>query len=165
MKRQILAAALVGVASLALLRPVSAQAQATQMPKADAQALWNHLQQQDYRKQFRLFPGKDKLYQGTEPHGALLTTYVNRTAYEALTGGAGEFPAGAIVVKENYTPDKTLAAITVMYKVSGYNPDHGDWFWLKRGADGAVEASGKVDGCIACHQKSTRDYIMTPVKR
>ncbi len=38
----------------------------------------------------------------------------------------GPMPAGAIVVKENYMPDKKLAAITVMYKVAGYNPEVGN---------------------------------------
>jgi biotin synthase len=35
---------------------------------------------------------------------------------------------GANAVLENYGKDKELKAITVMYKVAGYNPDAGDWF-------------------------------------
>ena len=41
-------------------------------------------------------------------------------------------PSGAIIVKENYTPAGELAATTVMYKKSGYNPDHNDWFWINQ---------------------------------
>jgi hypothetical protein len=71
-------------------------------------------------------------------------------------------PVGAIVVKENYTPDSTLAATTVMYKVSGYDPEAGDWFYLKRLADGTVEASGRVAGCQGCHaQRADNDYLFT----
>ena len=44
---------------------------------------------------------------------------------------AGVMPNGAIVLKENYTPEENLAATTVMYKKTGYNPDHNDWYWLK----------------------------------
>ena len=40
-------------------------------------------------------------------------------------------PDGAIIVKENYTAKGELQANTVMYKKSGYNPEHNDWFWLK----------------------------------
>lgn len=37
--------------------------------------------------------------------------------------------AESIVVKENYKPDKTLAAITVMHKVAGFDPAGGDWLF------------------------------------
>jgi hypothetical protein len=46
-------------------------------------------------------------------------------AASAGEGGAA-LPAPAIVVKENYKSDKKLAAITVMYKVLGFNPEAGD---------------------------------------
>lgn len=69
---------------------------------------------------------------------------------------------GSIIVKENYTLDKKLAALTVMYKMNKYNPDDGDWFWLKSSSEGKIEASGKVDSCIACHGKRAQnDYIFT----
>lgn len=153
-------------AALVLLLPPAAQPQDMALPKADAQALWAYLQKQDYTKSFRHWPGKDKLYKGIEPHGAWLTTYVNEPALKALNGGgSGPLPAGSIVVKENYLPEKKLAAVTVMYKVEGFDPAHNDWFWLKRSAAGQIEASGKVDGCIGCHSASRRDYLLTPLKR
>ncbi len=34
------------------------------------------------------------------------------------------------------------AAITVMYKAAGFNPEVGDWFWAKFTPDGKVEAKG-----------------------
>jgi len=69
---------------------------------------------------------------------------------------------GAIIVKENYMPDKMLAAVTVMYKVKGYNPGAADIFWMKYLPDGKIEASGKVDMCIGCHAKvKGNDYLYT----
>jgi hypothetical protein len=92
----------------------------------------------------------------------LLTTYLNDAAFMALTGEAGSFPDGSIIVKENYTPDGALDATTVMFKVAGYNPEHNDWFWAKVLADGTVEAEGQAEGCQACHsQERDNDYIMT----
>jgi hypothetical protein len=113
-----------------------------------------------------MWPGKTALYKGTEPHGVLLTTYVNGAALKAIEGKKGSLPVGAIVAKENYMPDKKLAAITVMYKVKGYNPQAGDWFWVKYLPDGKIEAEGKVDMCIGCHgSKKENDYVFTgPLK-
>ncbi len=49
-----------------------------------------------------------------------------------------------------------------MYKKSGYNPDHNDWFWLKVLADGTVEKQGKVEGCQTCHgEVADNDYVWT----
>lgn len=160
------AAVILGVlaAVLALLHASMLHAQSKDLPNPDAQALWSYLQKQDYRKTFKLFPGKGKLYKGTEPHDALLTTYVNAPAHAALSKKTDRLPEGSIIVKENYTPDKKLAATTVMYKAAGYDPEHNNWFWLKRSGD-KVDAAGKVEGCIACHGSSKRDYIMTPVKK
>jgi LPXTG-motif cell wall-anchored protein len=38
-----------------------------------------------------------------------------------------------------------------MYKVEGYNPEGGDWFWAKYQPDGSVDAAGKVASCAGCH--------------
>jgi hypothetical protein len=53
-------------------------------------------------------------------------------------------------------------AVTPMYKVKGYNPEAGDWFWGKYGPDGKIMASGKVKGCINCHGvQKAKDWIFT----
>lgn len=142
--------------SEAPIQQMTAQADTT------ADALWAHLEAENYRLNWSLWPGKGELYQGQEPHGMLLTSYMNMTALEAYRAEQTPFPDGSIIVKENYTPEKELAAVTVMMKSAGYNPDGGDWFWLKRLADGTVEVSGRGAGCIACHQASASDWIMTP---
>lgn len=140
--------------------PPAAQMQAAR-PDTTAGALWTHLEQANYRT-WPMWPGKTALYKGTEPHGMLLTTYLNGPALDAITNKAGQMPAGAVVVKENFMPDSTLAAITIMYKAAGYNAQFGDWFFVKRLADGTVEASGRVPGCQTCHaSQAANDYLFT----
>ena len=132
------------------------------MPEASGKALWDHLKQVDYTKKWRMWPGKTALYKGIEPHGVLLTTYVNGRAYKAIEAKKGMLPYGSIIVKENYSPDKKLMALTVMYRIKGYNPQAGDWFWAKYTPDGKIEAEGKVEMCINCHgKKKDNDYIFT----
>lgn len=132
------------------------------MPAANGKDLWTYLQKVNYRVSFALWPGKGEFYKGREPHGALLTTYGNRQALDAIRGKKGKMAAESIVVKENYKLDKTLAAITVMYKVAGFDPAGGDWFWVKYAADGKVLAEGKPQGCISCHgRKKENDWLFT----
>jgi hypothetical protein len=130
-------------------------------PDTTADAVWAHLQERQFASTWAMWPGKTSLYPGNEPHGMLLTTYVNSLGVDAITNGATAMPVGTIIVKENYRPDSTLAATTVMYKVAGYNAEHGDWFWMKRLANGEVEAAGRVATCQSCHAQSTTDFIMT----
>jgi hypothetical protein len=131
------------------------------MPDTTAASVWAHMQDAGYRS-WALWPEKGRLYTGGEPHGMLLTTYINDLAAQALAGTATRMPAGAVIVKENYMPDSTLAAITIMYKSPGYNPEHNDWFFIKRLADGTVEASGRLAGCQGCHgARRDNDYILT----
>lgn len=134
-------------------------------PSLDPAEIWASLADADYQS-WDLWPGKGRLYAGVEPHGMLLTTYLNPTAARALAVGATIMPPGAIIVKENYMPDGTLAAITTMHKVEGFNPEAGDWHWVKYLPDGSVDGDGamhgKVPGCIACHGgKRDNDYIFT----
>jgi hypothetical protein len=136
-------------------------------PDTTAEALWRHLQAEDYRRNWKLWPGKGQLYSGTEPHGMLLTTYANDIAQQALAKGqVTGLPAGSIIVKENYMPDSAFAAATVMYKVDGYNPDHQNWLFAKYDPKGNTEAFGRAPMCQACHQGAKSGaYIFTPVPR
>ncbi len=139
-----------------------AAAMQMQLPDTTATALWTYLQSADYRANWQLWPGKGQLYTGRDPHGALLTTYANEAAHAAVTNKSGSMPAGAIIVKENFMPDSSLAAITVMYKVAGYDPANQNWFWAKLGPDGAAEVAGRGQGCIACHgAQRANDFVFT----
>lgn len=54
--------------------------------------------------------------------------------------GVGSMPSGAILVKENYMPDSTLAATTVMYKVDGFDPGN------TTGSGSSVAPTGRSRG-------------------
>lgn len=138
---------------------------AAELPAAKGKEVIDYLNQSNYQS-WQLWPGKTKLYEGKHPHGAFLTTYVSKGAYTAIEGKTGEIPNGDFIVKENYTPEKKLAAVTVMYKQAGYNPEGGDWFWLKYAPDGTVQKEGKVGGCIGCHTavKNNDWLFLGPVK-
>ena len=136
------------------------------MPSAEGPAVYDYITKTSPYQSWALFPGKDKLYKGKHPHGALLTTYVNDVALNGINNKVGTLKDGAIIVKENYMPDKTLGAVTVMYRVKGYDAEAGDWFWAKYKADGSIAKEGKVAGCIGCHTAVIgNDWVFTgPVK-
>ncbi len=124
-------------------------------------SVWSWMQEQSYQS-WTMWPGKSALYKGREPHGMLLTTYVNGPAGHAAKYNKRPMPEGAVIVKENYKPTKELAAITVMVKSKGYNPDGGDWWWAKYGPDGTTLKEGTVGGCLNCHgMEKGNDYILT----
>lgn len=138
---------------------------AAEVPITDGKDVIDYLNKNNYQN-WQLWPGKTKLYEGKHPHGALLTTYVSKGAYDAIEAKAGRIPDGEFIVKENYTPNKKLAAVTVMYKKDGYNAEGGDWFWLKYAPDGTIQKEGKVGGCIGCHAavKNNDWLFIGPVK-
>lgn len=141
-----------------------------------ANELWDKMKNENYQKNWKMWPGKEAFYEGKEQHGTFLTTYVNAAAHEAIKKTEGKMPPGAIIIKENYLPDKNIASITVMYKIEGFDPDAFDWFWVRFAPSGkvmteekdgkTVTLAGKVASCIECHSKQTsNDYIFTsPLK-
>ena len=69
------------------------------------------------------------------------------------------------ILNENDNKQKKLMLITPIYKVKGYNPDAGNWFWAKYKVDGKIIAEGKVGSCIKCHSKvAGDDYLYTVSK-
>lgn len=131
----------------------------------NAEDLWKHLQEADYTENWKPYGNAPEgFYEGTRPHGALLRTFGNETA----VSHTDELPPGSIIVKENYKPNKELAAITVMKKVEEYDPENQNWFWVKYNPDGSVaeakgkKLSGKVGSCIGCHGSAGGDdYVYT----
>jgi hypothetical protein len=155
----------------------SAAARLDEMPAdTTATAVMALLEGAEYRESWTHWPGREAFYEGTDPHGHLLSTWLNARAARGLDALRSDeddvLPEGSVIVKENFMPDSTLAAITVMYKAAeGYDPSNHDWFWLKFTAEadlspapgGDVEAAGRVESCIACHSEAaaTTDYLMT----
>lgn len=115
---------------------------------------WNWMAQAQYRNWASLPGAPSNAFAGSEPHGAMVKLFVNRLA----ASNPQQFPNGSVLIKENYAPDgEALKAITVMYRTQGFNPQAGDWYWIKYEPDGQVSRmngmpiSGKVGMCIDCH--------------
>jgi hypothetical protein len=133
-----------------------------ELPVKEVGKLQQYISETNPYTGWQLWPGTHKMYPGKRPHGEFLTTYVNDIALQSLHKGEAKFPLGSIIVKENYTADKKLDAVTVMYKVDGYNPMGGDWYWLRYNPAGIVEAQGQVTACIGCHSAMiTKDWVFT----
>ncbi len=151
------------LAALALIATISVADMA--MPPAEGAKFWNYITNTNSYLGWGFWPGHFGIYPGKSPHGAYLKIYANGIALKAAREDK-PMPNGAIIVKENYGEDKkTLMAVTPMYRVKGYNPDGGDWFWGKYGPDGKVMAAGKPKGCIGCHgAQKDKDWLFTQPK-
>ena len=143
---------------------VSVSATAKMMPpfgsKSDvsyAKKLWQKMENKG-------FNSKDaNLYVGGPPHGKV------REVLE------GKIDGERVIVKRNYRGKnitvakvaanraKYLKSVTIMQKRKGFDPEDGDWYWVKYAPNGTVMknkkgmslagkvAKGKPVGCIACH--------------
>jgi hypothetical protein len=146
-----------GALIVIILLVVAAWSVAQEGPQVDGKSLWDRITVLSPYDKWDQWPDHAGMQSGSAPHGPLHIVYVNKTG---LRKGHPK-PCGTIIVKENFMPDKTLAAITVMYKVKGYNSAAGDWFWVKYAPDGKVQKEGKPAGCVNCHMgRANNDFIM-----
>ena len=128
-----------------------------QMPDADPKELWQHITKTSPYTQWKFWDDHKGMIKGRAPHGPLHKVYVNDKTYDS---SSAPYEYGAIVVKENYNKKKKLMAITVMYKVKGYNPEVGDWFWAKYTPRGKAKPYGKPKGCVSCHTANAEnDFV------
>ena len=131
------------------------------MPRASGGDLRHFITSHQPYKKWATWPGKGKMYRGTEPHGHFITVHINDIAAKSLKERKG-MANNAIILKENYNRNRELASITVMYKVKGYNPEGGDWFWTKYDHRFKIVEEGKVRGCLDCHSNAKEnDFIFT----
>lgn len=138
-----------------------ATGKSTMMPIPNAGDVRQHIIGQEPYRNWEMWPGSEEMHEGKAPHGALLTTYVNDIALKSIKKAKG-MSNNSIIVKENHAPNKKLVAISVMYKVKGYNPEGGDWYWAQYDAEFNVLSEGKVKGCLDCHSTAKdNDYIFT----
>jgi hypothetical protein len=128
------------------------------MPDPDPDSLWNYITKESPYTKWSFWPDHYGMQPGRAPHGPLHKVYVND---RALNSPRPPVQYGSIEVKENYGKDKKLKAITVMYKVAGYNPEAGDWFWVKYSPAGKADKFGKPQGCVGCHgTRAKNDFIL-----
>lgn len=129
-----------------------------EMPSPDPDVLWKYITKESPYKKWSFWPDHQGMQPGRAPHGPLHKVYVND---RAVNSSQPPVQYGSLVVKENYGKDKELKAITVMYKVTDYNPDAGDWFWVKYSPDGKANNFGKPAGCVGCHgTRAANDFII-----
>ena len=129
-----------------------------QMPGPDPDALWQYITKVSPYTEWAFWPDHQGMQPGRAPHGPLHKVYVND---RALNSVKPPVQYGAIQVKENYNKAKELKAITVMYKVHGFNPKDGDWFWAKYTLEGKAGPFGKPKGCVGCHgTRANNDFIL-----
>ena len=142
---------------------VEMEAEAVAMPGADAAEVWKYFTETSPYEDWDFWPDYEGFQPGKSPHGAILQVFVNELGIQNISDEMkGSMDNGVLIVKENYMPDTTLAALTVMYKVGGFNPENNDWFWAKYGPDGTVDKAGTLAGCIGCHGgKADNDYLFT----
>ncbi|GAB4375072.1 MAG: hypothetical protein Kow009_10500 [Spirochaetales bacterium] len=129
--------------------------------EASGERFWKRITEESDYRQYSYWPGHEGVQPGQAPHGVFHKVYINRTLREALPVASRVAPEGSLIVKENLNADRELNAITLMAKVKGFDPEHGDWYWAKYSPEGKVQAEGKVAGCIACHEgMRSNDYII-----
>jgi hypothetical protein len=123
----------------------------------------------DAYKSWSQFPGAspDLIKSGTH-NGDFVRSYMNPVAVEAIENFTGEFPDGTILVKEQYADaeGKTLNGHTVMFKLDGYDADHGDWYWVAFNGKGeTTQHNGQASYCYDCHMAvSSLDWVYTNYK-
>ena len=94
-------------------------------------------------------------------HGDFVQIWLNQEALPSFEDStSADLPYGSISVKEGYSSSdgSTINTITVMKKIEGFDPDHGDWFWASFDPDGDVNKAGSISSCYNCHASGT-DYI------
>ena len=151
-------AALLGGLCLVLVFCLGGWAQTKDMPGADPGALWNYITKTSPYKNWKFWLDFAGMQTGRSPHGSKVEVFVNHIA---LNSGKNPLPSGSMQVKEGFNDAGQMTSITVMYKVKGYNPKAGDWFWVKYTPQGRARPFGKPRGRIACHGvKAENDYVL-----
>lgn len=127
----------------------------TPRDQAAGATLWKEMAGHQSWSQFADHPG---LQPGKGPHGKFVSTYINAVA----AASPGDLPAGSILVKENYSSrdPASLESLTVMKKIAGYDPQHGDWFWARYEPDGTATHSGQAGMCYRCHEDADGDDLV-----
>ena len=126
-----------------------------------AERLWERIMVEAPYESYSFWPGEEGIQPGQAPHGPFHRVFVNKTLYQSVPVSDAAAPNGSLIVKENLDTARELTSFTVMAKVSGFDPEHGDWFWARYLADGSVAAAGSVQSCIVCHAgMRENDYII-----
>lgn len=154
------------VAALLFLGGCAEEEVARDLPPLEADevsgdVLWERIAVETDYTNYPFWPDHDGMMLGQAPHGAFHRIFITPGLREALPIDDNTVPDGSIIVKENYSSEETLTALTVMAKVRGFAPNTGDWFWARYTPEGAVQAEGMVGSCVSCHVgMQDNDYVI-----
>lgn len=125
----------------------------TAPPGLTGNALFKLITEDDPYQQWSQFPNVQGTVESMAPHGPMARIFINKQVEDALKDFAGSLPDGAIIVKENLGESESdkADALTIMWKVEGFDADNNDWFWANISPDGEVAAEGQVATCSGCH--------------
>lgn len=93
---------------------------------------------------------------------------VNETAHGAVTAAGGvvrvtRYPAGNLLIKENFNARKKLAGVTAMLKLPHYDGADRNWVMAAYSDQGKPLAFGKARSCIQCHMVAQKqDFLFAP---
>lgn len=115
------------------------------------------------------FPGAPAgLIMSRTHNGDYVRSYMNDVAVDAIASFTGEFPDGTILVKEQFkdAEGKEPTGHTLMWKRSGYDDAHGDWYWIAFNGKGETTVhDGMAPYCYNCHASAeANDWVYTPFK-
>ncbi len=115
--------------------------------------LFTRITVEDPYRDWSQFPDHQGTLPSALPHGPMSRVFINGVVESAIDNFNVALPEGSIIVKENVdtSPEVTEAALTVMWKIDGFDPENNDWFWANMTPEGQIVAEGRVQGCIACH--------------
>ena len=124
-----------------------------------AEDIWQEIQGYSNWGQAVDWTGVKASLDGT--HGDFVQIWLNQEALPSFEDStSANLPYGSISVKEGYSSSDgtSINTITVMKKIEGFDPDHGDWFWASFDPNGDVNKAGSISSCYNCHASGT-DYI------
>jgi hypothetical protein len=119
-----------------------------------AQALYDRIQELDYRNTFAPAPGFETRQPSNTAHSDFSAIYINETVANVLEAAEPltEWPLDSLIIKDGSDSGGTVDLIAVMEKRSD------GWYWAEyldpSEPDGGVKYSGKPDVCIDCHRGS-----------
>jgi hypothetical protein len=118
-----------------------------------------------------IMPGSKAYQPGSRMVDYYTIDKVNKTAYDVIQKQRGlehvkKYPAGSLLIKENYDQSKRLTGITAMLKEPGFDKADRNWVMAAYGPAGKSISFGKVTSCIQCHEVvNKQDLIFAPPPR
>lgn len=130
----------------------------------EAQALWEKLQQAQYRKWAPVpgfatpQPAKQPFHNLLDSRPLMVTIYMNEIMANAAKASAPlkAWPEGALLVKDAFQGDDWIGLVAMEKR-------KGSWFWVQWNPDGSATHSGQPSDCINCHTKHADNDMLATV--